>query len=198
MSDLHSRILRRLLLLWALAAIVVVALGLFARLPVVAAQASIALQMLMFFAVLAFAPQFRNYLFSLDLRVLTAFHVWRVIPGALFLYYFYVLHQLPWNFAVPGGYGDILVGLTALPASLLPASSWRGRWGSLLAWHALGFLDLAGVVRAALFNGLHHPETMRSLTHFPLSLLPAMLVALTFMVHIVAIAQIVRRSRGRA
>jgi hypothetical protein len=39
---------------------------------------------------------------------------------------------------------------------------------------------------------------MRPLTHFPLSLLPAMLVALTFMAHIVAGAQIVRQLRNRS
>jgi hypothetical protein len=193
MSNSYSRTLRRLLLVWALLAAVVVALGLFARLPVFAAQGAIALQMLIFFAVLAFSPGFRGYLFSRDLRLLTAFHTWRIIPGAAFLYYFYVLHKLPWGFAVPGGYGDIVVGLTALPVSLLAASSWSGRWGALLAWHALGFIDLAGVVRAALVNGLHNPESMRPLTHFPLSLLPAMLVALTFMVHIIAAAQCARR-----
>jgi hypothetical protein len=38
---------------------------------------------------------------------------------------------------------------------------------------------------------------MRPFTHCPLSLLPAMLVALTFMVHIVAMVQIVRRLRAR-
>lgn len=198
MNDLHSRTVGWLLLIWALAAALAAALELFARLPVFAAQAAIALEMLAFFAVLILARGFREYLFSRDLRLLTAFQVWRVLPGAIFLYYFYALDRLPWSFAVPGGYGDIVVGLTALPASLLPASSWKGRWTALLIWHGLGFLDLAGAVRAALVNGLRNPDSMRPLTHFPLSLLPAMLVALTFMMHIVAMAQIVRRLRGRA
>lgn len=187
-----------LLVTWAVLAVTVVASGVLIRLPRFAAQGMIAAQMIIFFAVLVVAPGFRDYLFSRDLKSLTAFHAWRVIPGALFLYYFYQLHQLPWNFAVPGGYGDIAVAFTALPASELAASAWPGRWKALLAWQALAFLDLLGVVRAGLMNGLHNPESMRALTHFPLAFLPAMLVALTFMFHIVAVVQIVHRMRERS
>jgi hypothetical protein len=103
MSGLHSRALYRLLLAWGLTAIAVVVLNLFARMPVFAAQVAIALQMIAFFAVLALAPGLRACLFSRDLRLLTMFHVWRAVPGAMFLYYYYFLHQLPWSFAVLGG-----------------------------------------------------------------------------------------------
>ncbi len=48
MNDLHWRTLYCLPLVWRLAAAVVVALGVFARLPVFAAQAAIALQMVVF------------------------------------------------------------------------------------------------------------------------------------------------------
>jgi hypothetical protein len=186
---------RIVLLAWASLAILAVASGVFTRLPAFAVQAAIAFQMLIFFCVLGVSSAARNFLFSLDLRRLTWFNVWRILPGTAFLYFYYVRHQLPWSFAVPGGYGDIAVGLAAWPASLLPAANWKGRWAALLGWHVLGFLDLASVVRAALMNGLRDPESMRPLTHFPLSFLPAMLVALTFMAHIVAAVQVARKAR---
>jgi hypothetical protein len=181
------------LLGWAVVAVIAVATHVFAYLPVAAAQAVIAAQMLIFLLVLLFAPGIREYLFTRDLRLLTLFHLWRALPGALFLYYYYSLHRLPWNFAVPGGYGDIVIAVTAPLAAQLPASASRLKSQVLLAWHVLGFLDLAGVVRAGLVNGRHNPEAMRALTHFPLSLLPAILVALTFVVHIIAIVQLARR-----
>lgn len=124
--------------------------------------------------------------------MLTALHVWRVIPGTIFLYY-YVLRELPWSFAVPGGYGDILVGLTAIPASFLSRNFSRRNLPVLLVWQNLALLDLTIVVRAALVNALHNPESMRPLTHFPLSMLPAMLVPLTLMIHVISIAQIISR-----
>jgi hypothetical protein len=198
MPDKYNKLSASLLMIWITAAAAFVTSDAFAHLPVPMAQGAIAGQMLVFFAFFGFAPGFRNYLLARDLRRLTLFHLWRVLPGALFLYYYYSLHRLPWNFAVPGGYGDIVVAVTAPLAALLPASSWSGKWKALLGWHALGFLDLAGVVRAALVNGLHDPESMRVLTRFPLSSLPAILVALTFIMHIIAIGQIVRISRKHA
>jgi hypothetical protein len=195
----NHRVQRRisfwLLLYWVGLAIALVALDVFARLPVPMAQAAIAMQVLVFLTVLLFAPGIRDYLFTRDLRLLTLFHLWRILPGALFLYYYYSLHLLARSFAVPGGYGDIAVAITAPWASLLPASSWRGRWKALLLWQITGFLDLAGVVRAGLVNGRHNPESMRPLTHFPLSLLPAILVSLTFILHIMAVGQLGRRIR---
>jgi len=195
MPGSESRTFRIVLTLWASVAVLAVVLGWFARWPAYAAQAAIALQMLIFLCVLAASRRAREYLFSLDVRRLTWFHAWRLLPGAAFLYLFYFHHQLPWSFAVPGGYGDMVIGLTAWPASMLPAAMWRRRWAALLVWHILGFADLAGVVRAALINGLRDPGSMRPLTQFPLSFLPAMLVALTFMAHIVAMVAIVRKTR---
>jgi hypothetical protein len=198
MRHSETRTFRIVLIAWATLAILAVASDVFSRLPALAVQGAIAFEMLVFFCVLAISSRARRFLFSLNLKRLTWFHVWRVLPGAAFLYLHYVRHQLPWNFAVPGGYGDIVVGLTAWPASLLPAGNWKGRWTALLGWQVLGFLDLAGVVRAALLNGLRDPQSMRPLTQFPLSFLPAMLVALTFMAHIVAVVQIVRKLRERS
>jgi hypothetical protein len=180
---------------WVTLAVIVVALGLLARLPVPVAQGIIAGQMLVFFVVLLLAPEVRDYLFTRDLRLLTLFHVWRIVPGALFLYYYYSLHLLPWSFAVPGGYGDIVVAVTAPLSALMVASSWPRRWKALLLWHFVGFLDLAGVVRAGFLHGRRNPESMRSLTHFPLSLLPAIMVSLTFILHIIAMGQLWRRIR---
>ena len=54
-----------------------------------------------------------------DLRALVLFQCWRVIPGSMFLYYYYELGKLPFQFAVIGGIGDILVAVTAPFAAIL-------------------------------------------------------------------------------
>src|SRR5437867_2297121 len=57
------------------------------------------------------SPGFRDFVLSLDLRILTLAQIWRV-GGIVFL----ILYQqaiLPGIFALPAGWGDIAIGLTA-------------------------------------------------------------------------------------
>ena len=79
-------------------------------------------------AVLAAAwliPRFRAWLGGVDLRWLVAFHLTRFV-GFYFLY-LYARGQLPYDFAVPGGWGDIAVAGLAIVLLLIgpagPAAS---------------------------------------------------------------------------
>jgi len=169
---------------WAIVALVIALSGKFEGIPAPGIQATIAVQMIVFFLTLALSSTFRQYLRSLDPIKLTVFHSWRIVPGAMFLYYHYQLGMLPWSFAVPGGYGDIAVGITALFAARMAKSRHKR---ALLVWQVLALCDLLNIVRAGFVNGLSQPDSMTPLTRLPLNLLPLMLVPLTLMAHIAAI-----------
>jgi len=58
-------------------------------------------------------PRFRRWLVTLDLRWLIAVHLTRFV-GLYFLLLYYRDRALPRAFAVPGGWGDIVVAALAL------------------------------------------------------------------------------------
>jgi hypothetical protein len=70
-------------------------------------------------------PRFRGWLRVLDLRWLVALHVTRFV-GAYFLVVYYRDAALPRAFAVPGGWGDIIVATLALGSWWRPAGSSTG------------------------------------------------------------------------
>jgi hypothetical protein len=57
--------------------------------------------------------RFRQWLRALDLRWLVAFHLTRFV-GIYFLVLYYRDGALPYAFAVPGGWGDILIATLAI------------------------------------------------------------------------------------
>ena len=89
-------------------------------------------------------PRFRAWLGGVDLRWLVAFHLTRFV-GFYFLY-LYARGQLPYDFAVPGGWGDIAVASLAIvllligrPARRGPASGLRrleraSGWSTSCSW----------------------------------------------------------------
>jgi hypothetical protein len=94
---------------------------------------------------------------------------------------------------VIGGIGDILVAVTAPLAALLADPKSPTKLRALMVWQILALFDLLMVIRAGLVNGLRNPASMMPLTHFPLSLLPTLLVPLTLFVHLITMAQIRKR-----
>ena len=84
---------------------------------------------------------------AVDPRALVLFHVTRFVG-----FYFLVLHargELPWAFAVPGGWGDIAVAAGALLLVVLVRPDRRGGRRAYLAWNVVGLLDILGVVLTA-------------------------------------------------
>lgn len=126
-------------------------------------------------------PGFRLWLAGLNLRQIVALHLTRFVG-----IYFLVLYrrgELPYDFAVPGGWGDILVAIGALVLVLLvPDLARRRPW--LLAWNLLGLLDLLYVVATASRLAQADPWSMQALVRLPLSLLPTFLVPLLIASHV--------------
>lgn len=127
------------------------------------------------------APGFRVWLAGVNLRQIVVLHVSRFVG-----IYFLVLYgrgELPWAFAVPGGWGDIAVATGALALVLL-VRDLASRRGLLLAWNVVGMLDILGVVATASRLALANPDSMRALLRLPLSLLPTFLVPLIIASHL--------------
>ena len=185
--------MRLILTFWALAALALGFSGILTGYPVRVAQAvGTALTLAQIIAYFAWKP-FREQALGWSLRNLTLFQSWRIIAGATFLYYYYGLGLLPFKFAVLGGWGDILVGLAAIPAAPLGTADRRHLVKILLAWQFFGLLDLLLVIRAGFMASLTDPNIMRPLTQMPLVLLPLLLVPITLFVHFASIAQLIRK-----
>src|SRR4029450_4707365 len=99
-------------------------------------------------AVVALAG-FRGWLRTPDLRWLVALHLTRFV-GVYFLVLYYRDGALPYAFAVPGGWGDILVATLAL-GLLAAARNLETRRALVGIWNALGLLDISfGVAQESL------------------------------------------------
>jgi len=93
--------------------------------------------------------------------------------------------ELPFAFAVPGGWGDIAAaaGAAGLLFGAFPVRT-RGRRAVLRAWNALGLLDILFAVATAARIFLADPDALAPLTRLPLSLLPTYFVPLIVLSHL--------------
>jgi hypothetical protein len=129
---------------------------------------------------------------SLDLRVLTLAQTWRV--GGIVFLLLYRQGALPGVFALPAGWGDIAIGVTAP----LVAWSWKPPFPTrmFLVWNLLGSLDLVtavslGVLASATPVGvLAGDATTRLMGQFPLSLIPTFFVPLLLIFHLIALSRV--------
>jgi hypothetical protein len=138
-------------------------------------------------------PGFRGWLGTLDLGWLVALHLTRFV-GIYFLVLYYRDGALPYAFAVPGGWGDILVATLAL-ALLAAARPLEARRGLVGAWNVLGLIDILFVVGTATRLALANPASLRPLLHLPLSLLVTFLVPLIIASHVVVFWRLGRHAQ---
>ena len=106
--------------------------------------------------------------------------------------------ELPSEFAVPAGTGDIAVGTTALLAALSVPMVTAFRRRVIFAWNLLGLVDILMVFvtaqRLILFGD--DPDALVHLTKFPLLVVPMFIVPMVLITHFVIFAQL-WRTRGR-
>jgi hypothetical protein len=146
------------------------------------------------------SARFRQFVSSLDLRVLTLAQTWRV--GGIVFVILYYQEALPGVFALPAGWGDIAVGITA------PVVAWYWRppfpRKTFVAWNVLGSLDLVmavslGVLASATPVGvLAGDVTTRLMGQFPLSLIPTFFVPLLLIFHLIALSRVGKEAPGQA
>jgi hypothetical protein len=136
-------------------------------------------------------PSFRRWLLGLDLRWLIALHLTRYV-GIYFLIIYYRDGALPRAFAVPGGWGDIVVATLALGLVAAGGNLEPKRWLVGL-WNTLGLIDILFVVATASRLAQAHPDSMNALLHLPLSLLPTFLVPLLIADHVLIFWRVASR-----
>ena len=135
----------------------------------------------------------RVWVDALSLRTLVLLHVTRFV-GVYFLF-LYQRGELPHDFAVPGGIGDIVVATFALPVALAPwEPAFRRRVTNI--WNVVGFMDILLVAATAARLNFADPSQMRVLTSLPLSLLPTFLVPLIIASHVVIFVRLAREQRA--
>ena len=170
------------LVAWGALAAAVGAAGLVARSPV---PPPVILGGLVFAGIAAYwsSEAVRESVRAIPLAALVAIHLVRLV-GAWFIV-LYRRGELPFAFAVPGGWGDVLAaaGAAGILAGAIPARN-RARRGVVLAWNVLAFLDILYVVSTAARIFLVEPDALTPLTRFPLSLLPTFFVPLIVLSHL--------------
>lgn len=175
--------------IWLIAAFLVGHYGLLQKIPLPAVQGVLlgltALILLVYFKTTAL----RAWISSLDLRALVALHVTRFV-GVYFLI-LYNRGELPYAFAVPGGWGDIVVATLALLVVFVPLQD-ATRLRAITIWNVIGFVDIALVVFTAGRLGMENAWQMRALTYLPLSLLPTFLVPLIIASHVILFSRLRR------
>lgn len=155
--------------------------------PPVALGLAVLIPILVFWTWFRTSAGLREFVLSLDPRVLTIVQSWRFAGFAFVVLYFYGI--LPGMFANPAGWGDIAIGLTAPWVAMKLAEP--GHRKGFIFWNALGLLDLVVAVTTGTTSGLVHPHGLAAdaMTLLPLSIVPTFLVPLFGILHIIAIAQ---------
>jgi len=140
-------------------------------------------------------PGFRAWAASVPLRHLVALHLTRFV-GAYFLV-LYRRGELPYAFAVPGGWGDIVVAALALALLLSGPPTTPRRRLAYIGWNGLGLVDILFVVATAARLALADPDSMGALLRLPLSLLPTFLVPLIIASHLLLAIRLARLPGSR-
>lgn len=158
--------------------------------------------LVLFFAGLRLSKSFRDFVLSLDLRLIAGIQAWRWAGlGFLSLYAHGVL---PAVFALPAGLGDMAIGFTA-PWMMLALIRQPGfaASGAFVRWNVLGILDLIiavsiGTVSTVLATGAPGEISTAPMATLPLLLIPAYLVPIFLMLHTAALMQSRQLIRSQA
>ena len=169
--------------------------------PPVLLAIAVGAPLLLFFAGLRLSPAFRDFVLSLDLRLIAGIQAWRW-AGLGFLSLF-AHNVLPAVFALPAGLGDMAIGFAA-PWMILALVRQPGFAASatFVRWNVLGIVDLVvaltiGTVTATLASGAPGEISTAPMATLPLLLIPVYLVPVFLMLHATALMQSRRILRAR-
>lgn len=178
--------------IYAATATPVPAVGVMAALPVVAAA----------IAALSFA-RVREVLLALPLELLVGLNIMRIMGGLFLL--LAAQSRLSGPFPQSAGWGDVIVGLTAIPLTLAIARRPQGNRVALLAWNLFGTFDLIAAVALGIMSAPGSPLQLfggtigsTAVWMLPWSTIPTLLVPFYLITHGVVFARLAERPRKAA
>jgi hypothetical protein len=140
----------------------------------------------------------RATLLALPVPLLIGLNSLRILPGG-FMVLLALQGKLSGPFPQSAGWGDVIVGLTAIPLMVAAARDFAANRGAVFIWNIAGSLDLAaavalGVMSAPasplqIFGGSTGSEAIWSL---PWSNIPTLLVPFYIITHGIIFAQLAR------
>lgn len=169
------------LLVWLIVALLLAVTGTFHDLPVRMPLVGVALTAAVLI-VLALVPRVRARALAGGPRPLVAFHLTRFV-GFYFLW-LYSLGVLARNFAVPAGWGDVIIAAWAIALLVIRDWSSREMRMALLLWNAFGLFDILLVIALAAQQASIDPGFQNGFASLPLSLLPTFIVPLVIASHV--------------
>jgi hypothetical protein len=143
------------------------------------------------------SPALRAVLAAVPTSALVGVQAYRLI-GAVFLV---LLAQgvVPAHFALPAGWGDVAVGLSAPLVAFALARRLRGAGALGTAWNGFGLVDLAvavgtgtGVIVPLVAPELGRVPPSGVMGVFPMILVPAFTVPVSVLLHLLALARLAR------
>jgi hypothetical protein len=147
------------------------------------------------------SPALRRVLAGASLPALIGVQLYRAI-GVVFLILL-ALGQIPGHFALPAGWGDIAIGLTAPIVALVLARGARIGRPLAISWAVLGLLDL--VVAIGMGTGVLAPflapalgprvPPVAAMGIFPMILVPTFAVPVSVLLHVLVLARLLREAR---
>jgi hypothetical protein len=178
--------------IYAVTSTPVPAIGVIAGLPLLAAGLAV-----------LWSARVREPLLALPLPLLVGLNTMRIF-GALFLL-LAAEGRLSGPFPQSAGWGDVIVGLTAIPLTIAIARSPKGNRGALLTWNLFGTLDLVAAVTLGIISAPGSPLQLlggtvgsTAVTALPWSNIPSLLVPFYLITHGVIFARLARANRVAA
>jgi hypothetical protein len=179
---------------WFVVVVGLIGAGVFSRPPVMIAQASLGLAVLLPIlagvALLATSRGARELASGIPLPLLIAVHAGRLL-GVFFLVLL-AAGRLPQSFARSAGWGDITVALAALPVAWAAQRRIAGwRWLAL-GWNIVGIADLVialtlgiGSAPRSPLQFIHESPGSAAITTFPWALIPTFFVPVFLLAHLI-------------
>jgi hypothetical protein len=165
------------------------AVGVMAGLPAVAA-----------FVAALLSRRVREVLLALPVTLLVGVNAMRIFGGFFLL--LALQNRLSGPFPQSAGWGDVIVGITAIPLALAIARNPQAHRGALLAWNLFGTLDLIAAVTFGIMSAPGSPLQVfggtigsTAVTMLPWSNIPTLLVPFYLITHGIIFAKLAQTSR---
>jgi hypothetical protein len=144
----------------------------------------------------------RETLLALPVPLLVGLNTLRIFPGA-FMVLLALQGRLDGPFPQSAGWGDIVVGLTAIPLVAASARNFSASRGALTAWNILGTLDLVTAVALGVLSAPGSPLQIfgaaigsTAMWSLPWSNIPTLLVPFYLITHGIIFARLARTNRA--